>query len=46
MIVCLLLIRRTKYSVTRARLFADSLGIDFDFSQFELNNAMTLKKDL
>ena len=45
-IVCLLLIRRTKHSVTRARLFADSLGIDFDFSQFELNNAMTLKRDL
>lgn len=30
-----LVVHRTKYAVKRARFFADSLGIDFDFSHFE-----------
>ena len=30
-----LVVHRTQYAVKRARLFADSLGIDFDFTPFE-----------
>ena len=43
-IVCLLLIRRSNYDVKRARLFADSLGIYFDFAPFEKEQTHTLKK--
>lgn len=34
-IICLLLIRRSSYGIKRARLFADSLGILFNFEPFE-----------
>ena len=34
-IICLLLIRRSTYGINRARLFADSLGISFDFWPYE-----------
>lgn len=42
-IICLLLIRRSTYGVKRARLFADSLGILFDFEPFEKKEEYTLK---
>lgn len=42
-IICLLLIRRSNYGVKRARLFADSLGISFDFEPFEKKEEQTLK---
>lgn len=34
-IALFLVVHKTQYAVKRARLFADSLGIDFDFSPFE-----------
>lgn len=34
-IICLLLLRRSNYGIKRARLFADSLGVTFDFTPFE-----------
>ena len=34
-IICLLLIRKNNYAIKRARLFADNLGVPFDFSYFE-----------
>lgn len=43
-IICLLLIRRSNYGIKRARLFADSLGIPFDFTPFEKKEEQILKK--
>lgn len=43
-IICLLLIRRNGYGIKRARLFADSLGISFDFEPFEKKDEYTLKR--
>lgn len=45
-IICLLLIRRSEYGIKRARLFADSLGIYFDFEPFEKKTEYSLKKEL
>lgn len=45
-IICLLLIKNNKYSVKRARLFADSLGIYFNFEPFEKEDKNTLKKEM
>lgn len=45
-IICLLLIRRSNYGIKRARLFADSLGIPFDFTPFEKEVDYTKKKTL
>ena len=42
-IALFLVIRRTKYAFKRARFFADSLGIEFDFSLFEKENENTKK---
>ena len=45
-IICLLLIKNNKYSLKRARLFADRLGIYFDFEPFEKEDKNILKKEL
>lgn len=44
-IICLLLIRRSDFGIKRARLFADSLGIYFDFEPFEKKDEHSLKKN-
>lgn len=45
-IICLLLLRTNKYSLKRARLFADSLGIYFNFEPFEKEENNILKKEM
>ncbi len=42
-VIYLLLIRRSSYGVKRARLFADSLGIYFDFKPFEKSEEQNRK---
>ena len=45
-IICLLLIRKNPYDVKRARLFADSLGVLFDFKPFEKHEEQVKKFEL
>lgn len=45
-IICLLLIRRSNYGIKRARLFADSLDVPFDFTPFERDLEQIQKKTL
>ncbi len=42
-VIYLLLIRRSSYGIKRARLFADSLGIYFDFKPFEKSEEQNRK---
>lgn len=45
-VICLLLIRRSNYGITRARLFADSLNIPFNFAPFEMKQEQIKNKTL
>lgn len=45
-IICLLLIRRSNNGIKRARLFADSLDVSFDFSRFEKDTEYKRNKTL